>query len=113
MTKERVRRYSEALVQSMGITFYIVRSREGRFLVDPGHHRPELSSWNNVRHPGGAKPGCDRERLIPLRADLLADCRFREIRAEMFELAELLEPMAAAVEGLGLFLRETRSTWPN
>jgi hypothetical protein len=33
MTKERARHYAEALAHSMGITFYVVRSREGRFLT--------------------------------------------------------------------------------
>jgi hypothetical protein len=33
MTEERARHYAEALAQSMGITFYVVRSREGRFLT--------------------------------------------------------------------------------
>ena len=32
MTKERARHYAKALAQSMGITFYVVRSPEGRFL---------------------------------------------------------------------------------
>jgi hypothetical protein len=33
MTEERARHYSEALAHSMGVTFYLVRSREGRFLA--------------------------------------------------------------------------------
>ena len=33
MTEERARYYAEALAQSMGITFYVVRNREGRFLA--------------------------------------------------------------------------------
>ena len=33
MTKERARHYAKALAQGMGITFYVVRSREGRFLA--------------------------------------------------------------------------------
>jgi hypothetical protein len=33
MTEERARHYAEALAHSMGITFYAVRSREGRFLT--------------------------------------------------------------------------------
>ena len=33
MTEERARHYAEALARSMGITFYVVRSREGRFLT--------------------------------------------------------------------------------
>jgi hypothetical protein len=32
MSEERARHYAKALAQSMGITFYVVRSREGRFL---------------------------------------------------------------------------------
>ena len=31
MTEERTRYYATALAHSMGITFYVVRSREGRF----------------------------------------------------------------------------------
>jgi len=33
MTEERARHYAEALAQGMGITFYVVRSREGRFMA--------------------------------------------------------------------------------
>ena len=33
MTEERARHYAEMLAQSMGITFNVVRSREGRFLA--------------------------------------------------------------------------------
>jgi hypothetical protein len=33
MTEERARYYAEALAQSMGITFYVVRNREGRFFA--------------------------------------------------------------------------------
>ena len=33
MTEERARHYAKALARSMGITFYAVRSREGRFLA--------------------------------------------------------------------------------
>ena len=33
MTEERARHYAEALAHSMGVTFYLVRSREGRFLA--------------------------------------------------------------------------------
>ena len=33
MTEERARHYAEALAHNMGITFYVVRSREGRFLT--------------------------------------------------------------------------------
>ena len=33
MTKERARYYAERLAFSMGITFYAVRSREGRFFA--------------------------------------------------------------------------------
>ena len=33
MTEERARHYAKALAHSMGITFYLVRSREGRFLA--------------------------------------------------------------------------------
>jgi hypothetical protein len=33
MTEERARHYAEALAHSMGISFYVVRSREGRFLT--------------------------------------------------------------------------------
>jgi hypothetical protein len=33
MTEERARHYAKALAQSMGITFYAVRSREGRFMA--------------------------------------------------------------------------------
>jgi hypothetical protein len=32
MSEERARHYAETLAHSMGITFYVVRSREGRFL---------------------------------------------------------------------------------
>ena len=32
MTEERARHYAEALAQGMGTTFYVVRSRKGRFL---------------------------------------------------------------------------------
>ena len=32
MTEERARHYAKALAQSMGITFYVVRTREGRYL---------------------------------------------------------------------------------
>ena len=33
MTEERACYYGKALAHSMGITFYMVRSREGRFLT--------------------------------------------------------------------------------
>jgi len=33
MTKERARHYAKALARGMGITFYVVRSRGGRFLA--------------------------------------------------------------------------------
>jgi len=33
MTEERARHYAKALARNMGITFYAVRSREGRFLA--------------------------------------------------------------------------------
>ena len=33
MTKGRARHYADVLAQGMGITFYVVRSREGRFLA--------------------------------------------------------------------------------
>ena len=33
MTEERARHYAEALAHSIGITFYVVRNREGRFLA--------------------------------------------------------------------------------
>jgi hypothetical protein len=33
MTKERARHYAKVLARGMGITFYVVRSREGRFLA--------------------------------------------------------------------------------
>jgi hypothetical protein len=33
MTEERARHYAKALARNMGITFYVVRSREGRFLA--------------------------------------------------------------------------------
>jgi len=33
MTEERARHYAKALARGMGITFNVVRSREGRFLA--------------------------------------------------------------------------------
>lgn len=33
MTEEKARHYAKVLAQGMGITFYVVRSREGRFLA--------------------------------------------------------------------------------
>ena len=33
MTEERARHYAKARARNMGITFYVVRSREGRFLA--------------------------------------------------------------------------------
>ena len=33
MTEEKARYYAQALAQSMGITFYVVRNGEGRFLA--------------------------------------------------------------------------------
>ena len=33
MTEERARHYAKALARGMGITFYAVRSRTGRFLT--------------------------------------------------------------------------------
>jgi hypothetical protein len=33
MTEERARHYAKALARNMGITFYAVRSREGRFMA--------------------------------------------------------------------------------
>lgn len=33
MTEERARYYAKALARNMGITFYVVRSPEGRFLA--------------------------------------------------------------------------------
>ena len=33
MTEERARHYAKTLARNMGITFYVVRSREGRFLA--------------------------------------------------------------------------------
>jgi hypothetical protein len=32
MTEEKARQHAKALAQSLGITFYVVRSREGRYL---------------------------------------------------------------------------------
>ena len=32
MTEEKARHYAKALAHSLGITFYVVRSREGRYL---------------------------------------------------------------------------------
>ena len=32
MSQERAHHYAKALAQSLGITFYVVRSHEGRFL---------------------------------------------------------------------------------
>ena len=54
MTEEKARYYAEALAQSMGITFYVVRSREGEFLP------VQLPSGNcevlaTVTPPGEAK----------------------------------------------------------
>ena len=33
MTEERARHYAKVLARGMGVTFYVVRSREGRFLA--------------------------------------------------------------------------------
>jgi len=33
MTEERARYYAKVLARSMGVTFYAVRSRQGRFLA--------------------------------------------------------------------------------
>ena len=33
MTEEKARYYAQKLAQSMGITFYVVRNGEGRFLA--------------------------------------------------------------------------------
>jgi hypothetical protein len=33
MAKEKARYYAQVLAQNMGITFYVVRNREGRFLA--------------------------------------------------------------------------------
>ena len=33
MTEERARHYAEVLARGMGVTFYVVRSRAGRFLA--------------------------------------------------------------------------------
>jgi hypothetical protein len=33
MTEEKARYYAQALAQAMGITFYVVRNSEGRFLA--------------------------------------------------------------------------------
>jgi hypothetical protein len=33
MTEEKARQHAKALAQSLGITFYVVRSREGRYLA--------------------------------------------------------------------------------
>ena len=33
MTEERARHYAKALARGMNISFYVVRSREGRFLA--------------------------------------------------------------------------------
>ena len=33
MTEEKARHYAKTLARNMGITFYAVRSREGRFLA--------------------------------------------------------------------------------
>ena len=32
MTEEKARHYARTLAEGMGITFYVVRSRDGRFL---------------------------------------------------------------------------------
>ena len=32
MTEEKARQHAQALAQSLGITFYVVRTREGRYL---------------------------------------------------------------------------------
>jgi hypothetical protein len=49
MTEERARHYAEALAHSMGITFYVVRSREGRFLTVQ-YHRMTAKSSRQSRH---------------------------------------------------------------
>ena len=33
MTEQRARHYAKVLARGMGVTFYVVRSREGRFLA--------------------------------------------------------------------------------
>jgi len=33
MTEKRARHYAKVLARGMGVTFYVVRSREGRFLA--------------------------------------------------------------------------------
>ena len=33
MTEERARHYAKVLARGMGVTFYVVRSHEGRFLA--------------------------------------------------------------------------------
>ncbi len=37
MNEEKARHYAKALARGMGITFYVVRSREGRYLSVHGH----------------------------------------------------------------------------
>ena len=52
MTEERARHYAKALARGMGITFYVVRSREGRFLAVqiPSDDCEILAT---IRPPGG------------------------------------------------------------
>ena len=53
MTEEKARHYAEVRAQGMGITFYVVRSREGRFLGCNYRPTTAKSSRRVCRPPAG------------------------------------------------------------
>jgi hypothetical protein len=64
MTEERARHYAKALARSMGVTFYVVRSREGRFLAVqvPSDDCKILVTVAPPRSPSDI-PQCSHEQL--------------------------------------------------
>jgi hypothetical protein len=62
VTEEEARRQAEALAQGMGITFYVVRNREGDFLPVQGPP-DDCEIVATVRPPGSIHeiPPFDRE----------------------------------------------------
>jgi hypothetical protein len=63
MTEERARHYAEALAHSMGVIFYLVRSREGRFLAVQTSHGCEVLATATPSNSVDEGPQFRREQV--------------------------------------------------
>jgi hypothetical protein len=63
MSEERARHYAKALALSMGVTFYAVRSREGRFLAVqvPSDDCKIVATFASTNGEKGAHTSCTEE----------------------------------------------------